>query len=102
MMIALSGAIARDERAHLVLLVGVEPVGRLVEDQHVGIVQQRLREPDAALEALGQASRSAGAAPRRAVMQLDARADAPLAPRRREKPRMWAMKSRKLGGVMSG
>ena len=54
MMIAFSGAMRRDQRAHLVLLVGIEAVGRLVEDQHVGIVQQRLGEADAALEALGQ------------------------------------------------
>ena len=44
----------RDQRAHLVLLVRVEPVGRLVQDQHLGIVQQRLSQADAALEALGQ------------------------------------------------
>ena len=44
----------RDDLAHLVFLVGIEPVGRLVEDQHVGIVQQRLRDPDPALEALRQ------------------------------------------------
>ena len=43
-----------DDPAHLVLLVGVEPVGRLVEDQHLGIVQQRLRHPDPAFEALRQ------------------------------------------------
>ena len=36
------------------LLVGVEPVGGLVEDQHVGIVQDRLGEADAAAEALGE------------------------------------------------
>ncbi len=43
-----------DEGADLVLLVGVEPVGRLVEDQHRGIVQERLRQSDAALVALRQ------------------------------------------------
>jgi hypothetical protein len=37
-----------------VLLVRVEAVGRLVEDQDLGIVQDRLREADAALEALRQ------------------------------------------------
>ena len=43
-----------DDLAHLVFLVGVEPVGRLVEDQHLRIVQQRLRDPDAAPVALRQ------------------------------------------------
>ena len=43
-----------DDLAHLVFLVGVEPVGRLVEDQHLRIVQQRLRHPDAAPVALRQ------------------------------------------------
>ena len=43
-----------DERAHLVFLVGIETVGRLVEDQHRRIVQQRLGQTDAALEALGE------------------------------------------------
>ncbi len=42
----------RDDLAHLVLLVGVEPVGRLVEDQHLRVVQQCLRHPDAAPIAL--------------------------------------------------
>ena len=36
----------------MVLLIGVEAVGRLVEDQDLGIVQQRDREADPALEAL--------------------------------------------------
>ena len=43
-----------DQRPHLVLLVGIEPVGRLVQDQHVGIVDQRLREAGAMAEALGE------------------------------------------------
>ena len=43
-----------DQRAHLVLLVRIEAVGRLVEDQHLRVVQQRLRQADAALEALRQ------------------------------------------------
>ena len=43
-----------DQPAHLVFLVRVEAVGRLVEDQHLRVVQDRLREADAALEALGQ------------------------------------------------
>ncbi|MCY1437358.1 hypothetical protein D9M71_535160 [compost metagenome] len=36
------------------LLVGVEAIGRLVEDQHLRIMQDRLSQADAALEALGQ------------------------------------------------
>ena len=43
-----------DQVAHLVLLVRVEAVGRLVHDQHLGIVDQRLREAGAVLVALGQ------------------------------------------------
>ena len=45
---------ALDELAHLMLLVGVEAIGRLVEDQHTRIMQNRLSQADAALEALGQ------------------------------------------------
>ena len=45
---------ALDEVAHLVLLVGIEAVGRLVHDQHVRIVDQRLREAGAVLVALGE------------------------------------------------
>jgi hypothetical protein len=44
----LSRDISRISAAHLVLLVRVEPVGRLVEDQHLRVVQDRLRQPDAA------------------------------------------------------
>ena len=47
-------AMRADQRAHLVLLVRVEAVGRLVEDQHLGIVQDRLREADAPPIALRQ------------------------------------------------
>ena len=43
-----------DERSDLELLVGVQPVGRLVEDEHVRIVQQGLSEADTALEPLGE------------------------------------------------
>ncbi len=43
-----------DELAHLVLLVGIEPVGGLVHDQHLGVVEDRLGDADAALVALGQ------------------------------------------------
>ena len=35
-------------------LVGVQAVGRLVQDQHVGIVQQGGGEPDASFEAFGK------------------------------------------------
>ena len=45
---------ALDQRPHLMLLVRVEAVGRLVEHQDRRIMQQRLRQADAALEALGQ------------------------------------------------
>ena len=54
MMIAFSGAISQDELAHLMLLVGIEAVGRFVQHQHVGVVQQRLRQPDPAAVALGE------------------------------------------------
>ena len=50
----LSFAIALISVAHLVLLVRIEAVGRLVEDQHLRVVQERLRQTDAALEALRQ------------------------------------------------
>ena len=50
----LFGGHVLDEVAHLVLLVGVEAVGRLVEDQHRRIVEQRLGEADALLVALGK------------------------------------------------
>ena len=43
-----------DQAAHLVLLVRVQPVGRLVQHQHRRIVQQRLRQADPALEAFRQ------------------------------------------------
>ena len=51
------GLLARDladERADLVLLQRIEAVGGLVEDQHLRVVDDGLREADAALEALGQ------------------------------------------------
>ncbi|CAM5527602.1 hypothetical protein SSTU70S_03289 [Stutzerimonas stutzeri] len=43
-----------DQLAHLMFLVRVETVGGLIEDQHARIVEDRLRQSDAALEALGQ------------------------------------------------
>ena len=43
-----------DQRADLADLVRVEPDGRLVEDDHVGVVDDRLRDADALLVALGQ------------------------------------------------
>ena len=43
-----------DERAHLVLLVRIEAVGGLVEHQYRRVVQERLGEADALLEALGE------------------------------------------------
>src|SRR3954454_12697649 len=43
-----------DEVAHLVLLVRVEAVGRLIHDQDIRVVDQRLREAGAVLVALRQ------------------------------------------------
>ena len=89
-----------DDLAHLVFLVGVEPVGRLVEDQHLRIVQQCLGHADtppvALRQGLDRLVHDFGD-----VDRLDDPADAPLglAP---EKPRMWAMKPRNSAGVMSG
>src|SRR5256885_2431280 len=40
------------QRAHLVLLVRIEPVGGLVKDQHLRVVDQRLCEAGAVAEAL--------------------------------------------------
>ncbi len=54
MTIAFSGAICAISVRTSCFWFGIEPVGRLVEHQHRRIVQQRLREPDAALEAFGQ------------------------------------------------
>ncbi len=54
MMIALRRRDRPDQRAHLVFLIGIEPVGGLVQDQHVRIVHQRLGDAHPALEALGQ------------------------------------------------
>ena len=45
---------ALDQLAHLVLLVGVEAVGGFVENQHLGVMQNRLGQADAALEAFRQ------------------------------------------------
>ena len=41
-----------DEQADLMLLVGIETIGRLIHDEHVRIMQDRLRQADAPLEAL--------------------------------------------------
>ena len=41
-------------RASLVDLLGVEPRRRFVEDQHLGVVDERLREADALAIALRQ------------------------------------------------
>ena len=42
---------ALDQGSHLVLLIGIEAVGRLVEHECGRIVEQSLREADALLEA---------------------------------------------------
>jgi hypothetical protein len=44
----------RDQLAHMVLLVRIEAIRRLVHDQHRGVVQYGLGEPDPTLVALGQ------------------------------------------------
>ena len=44
----------RNDGWHFVFLVRIEPVGRLVEDQNVGIVQQGLRDTNTALIAFRQ------------------------------------------------
>src|SRR5579863_6869407 len=43
-----------NELANTMFLIGIEAVGRLVENQHVGIVDEGLREADSALEAFRQ------------------------------------------------
>ena len=43
-----------DERQHVAALVGIEAVGGLVEDEHVGAMQERIGEPDALAIALRQ------------------------------------------------
>jgi hypothetical protein len=45
-----------DEAASLVDLLGVEPRRRFVEDQHFGVVDERLREADALAIALRELS----------------------------------------------
>ena len=53
------------ELEHLVAPFRVHAVGRLVEEQEVGIVDERLRELDALLHARSSRSRRCGSAPRR-------------------------------------
>ena len=92
---------APDELAHLVLLVRIEAVGRLVEDQHLGVVQDRLRETDAAPIALRQ--RVDGLLEHvLEVQQLEHLVEALLAARRGARPRASAMNSRNERGVISG
>lgn len=43
-----------NEFAHMVLLIGVEPIGGLVENENLRVVQDRLRQPDPALVAFRQ------------------------------------------------
>ena len=50
----LVGRHSPDQGTDLVLLIGVQPVGRLVQHQHRWIVQQGLRQANAALEAFRQ------------------------------------------------
>ena len=46
-MIAFFSPISPDQGSHLVFLVRIEAIGRLVEDQHLGIVNDRLRKTGA-------------------------------------------------------
>ena len=39
---------------NLVFLVGVQAIGRFVENQYIGIVQYCLRQADTSLEAFGE------------------------------------------------
>ena len=43
-----------DEPAHFVLLIGVQAIGRLVENQDLRVVDERLGQTDAAPESLGE------------------------------------------------
>ena len=43
-----------DEPPHFVLLIGIESIGGFVQDQDLRIVDQCLRQADAAAKALGQ------------------------------------------------
>ena len=88
-----------DQLAHAVLLVRVQPVGRLVEHQHGRIVHDRLGEADPALEALGQGLDR----PVRHLLELgagDRHVDAPPALLAFQ-PRISATKRRKASTVMS-
>ena len=51
-----------DEVLHLAAADGVKPGRRFVENHQVGVVDERLRQPDAALHALGKLAH--GARPR--------------------------------------
>ncbi len=86
--------------AHLVLLIGIETVGGLVEDQHLRIVQQRLGQADAALEALRERfdrlfEHAAQLQPLDHVVEPMARRRSPVS------PRTFAMNSRKARTVIS-
>src|SRR5262249_17438734 len=48
-----------DEGEHFTDLAGIEPVGGLIENEHLGIVNERLREADALPEALRKMSEQA-------------------------------------------
>ncbi len=92
---------APDQLADLVLLIRIEAVGRLVEDQDLGVVQDRLREPDAAPIALRQ--RVDGLVEDALEMQqLEYLVEPPLAALAGARPRTSAMNSRNERGVISG
>ena len=87
--------------AHVANLVGIQAGGRLVEDQHVGLVQQHLGHADALAIALGElADRLADHAPQGA--QLDDGVDPlPLA-LRRQAAGVGEELQAATAGVMSG
>ena len=45
---------AANQVAHRMFLIGIQAIGRLVQDQHLGIVQDGLGQPDPAAKTLGQ------------------------------------------------
>ena len=64
-MIAFCLAHPANQSSHFMLLVGIQAVGRLVQNQHFRIVNDRLRKTGAMPIAFGQAFRCFGGAPNR-------------------------------------
>ena len=90
-----------DQLARLDDLLRVEAGGRLVEDQHVGVVDQRLREADALPVALRQLAAQA-VAPCRRCACAPSRAGRAARARPPARPLIFATKSRYSATVMSG